>query len=275
MTDAFGLLALSEVLRTKGDFAGAMQVVDKFETRLQSPSRPHEFNEPFRTQRVRLQLASGNLESASRWADQILLSEDYHLHKEYYKLTLALIRLAQGRYTDVEALVADLPSPDLAGNRIARQLEINLLIAAAIAGQGRLPEALRLIDSCLALAEPEGYVRVFLDAGEAGQELLAAYLKSDAPGHKLYAQKLLGVISPLKGAVSAGSQPPGLIEPLSARETEVLRLMAQGKTNQEIARQFVVARGTVKAQAASIYRKLDAANRTEAVARARELGILP
>ena len=71
---------------------------------------------------------------------------------------------------------------------------------------------------------------------------------------------------------SASEQP--LIEPLSRRELEVLELIALGKTNQEVAQQLVVSRGTIKAHAASIYRKLDVANRTEAVARARLLGIL-
>jgi len=66
-----------------------------------------------------------------------------------------------------------------------------------------------------------------------------------------------------------------LVEPLSQRELEVLHLMALGRTNQEIAQQLIVAPGTIKAHTASIYRKLDVANRTEAVARARDLGILP
>ena len=70
-------------------------------------------------------------------------------------------------------------------------------------------------------------------------------------------------------------QTGSLVEPLSQRELEVLQLMAQGMTNQEIAKQLIVAPGTVKAHTASIYRKLDAANRTEAAARARQLGILP
>ena len=73
---------------------------------------------------------------------------------------------------------------------------------------------------------------------------------------------------------SPDHQPAGLIEPLSGRELEVLQLIALGKTNQEIARQLIVSPGTVKAHTASIYRKLDVANRTEAVARARQLGIL-
>ena len=87
----------------KGDYAGAMQVVEKFETRLQEHSRPpREFDEDLRTLRVRLQLASGDLQNPSHWADQILLSEDFDLHQEHYRLTLARIRLAQGRYAEVE-----------------------------------------------------------------------------------------------------------------------------------------------------------------------------
>ena len=275
MTDGFGLVALTRVLQAKGDYAGAMQVVEKFETRLLEHSQPREFDEDLRTLRVRLQLASGDLQNPSHWADQILLSEDYHLLEERYRLTLARIRLAQGRYAEVEKLLAGTVPPAAAGSRITRQLESNLLLAAAVAGQQRLPEAFGLISSCLALAEPEGYIRIFLDVGEPARELLAAYLRSTAPGHKLYAQKIRGAFSLTYQASSLGPQPAGLIEPLTRRELEILHLMALGRTNQEIARQLIVAPGTVKAHTASIYRKLDVANRTEAVARARQLSILP
>ena len=275
MTDAFGLLALTHVLLARGDNARALQIVEKFETRIQGKFRPVEFSEDFRTLRVRVQLASGDLQSASFWADQIHLSEDYHLHQEYYRVTLARIRLAQGRFADVEEMLAGKPTLNLSGNRITRQIESNLLLAAAIAGQNRSPEALTLIESCLGLAEPEGYIQVFLDVGEPARELLTAYLKSDAPGHKLFAQKVLDAFSPLRGASSPGPQQDELIEPLSGRELEVLHLMALGRTNQEIGQQLVVARGTVKAHAASIFRKLDVTNRTEAVIRAQQLGILP
>jgi LuxR family maltose regulon positive regulatory protein len=276
MTDGFGLIALTRVLQAKGDYAGAMQIVEKFETRLQEHSRPpREFDEDLRTLRARLQLASGDLQDPSHWADQILLSEDFDLHAEHYRLILARIRLAQGRYAQVENLLAGMTPLITAGSRTTRQLESNLLLAAAFAGQQRLPEALGMIESSLALAEPEGYIRVFLDVGEPAQELLAAYLRSAAPGHKLYAQKILDAFSLASQASTPSPQPGGLIEPLSARELQVLHLMGLGRTNQEIARQLIVSPGTVKAHTASIYRKLDVANRTEAVARARQLGILP
>jgi len=224
--------------------------------------------------KVRVQLASGDLGNPSRWADQILLSEDFKLHPEYYRLTLARIRLAQSRYAEVEKMLAGLRLPATAGSQIARQLESNLLLAAAYAGQQRLPEAFGLIEGCLALAEPEGYLRVFLDVGGAARDLLSAYLRSDAPGCKVYAQKILNAFSLTSPANSPASQPAELIETLTERELEVLQLIALGNTNQEVARQLIVSPGTVKAHTASIYRKLDVANRTEAVARARELGIL-
>ena len=275
MTDSFGQAALTRVLQAKGDYSGAMQVVEKFETRLLEHSQPREFGEDLRTLRVRLQLASGDLQSPSHWADQIQLSEDFNLHEEFYRLTLARIRLAQNRYAEVEKMLAGLTPPAAAGSQITRQLESNLLVAAAVAGQQRLPEAFGLIESCLALAEPEGYLRIFLDVGEAARELLSAYLRSAAPGHKMYAQKILDAFSLASPASSPDSRPSELIETLTGRELEVLQLMALGSINQETARQLIVSPGTVKAHTSSIYRKLDVANRTEAVARARQLGMLP
>jgi LuxR family transcriptional regulator, maltose regulon positive regulatory protein len=275
LTDAFGLIALTRILQAKGDYTGAMQVVNKFETKLQGPSQPIEFKEELRTLKVRLQLASGDLQNTFDWADQIQRSEDFHLHEEYYWLTLARIRIIQGRYAEVEELLTRKSSPSRASNRITRQIESNLLLAAAIAGQHRWPEASRLIETCLALAEPEGYMRVFLDIGEPARALLTAYLGSDSPARRHYAQEILEMLTPSNGARSPLPGVAGLIEPLSQRELEVLRLMALGKTNQEIARELIVSPGTVKAHTASIYRKLDVANRTEAAARARFLGLLP
>ncbi len=277
MTDGFGLLALAYVLIAKGDYPGALQVAKKFETRLQDQTRPSEFAEPFHTLRIFILLASGALQSASDWADQISLSEDFQRHENLYLLTLARIRLAQGKFAEVEEILGKNPSNDLFGNLIVRKIEIHLLHAAALAGKQRLPEALGFIESSLALAEPEGYIQVFLNEGERIRALLSSYLRTTAPAHALFAQKVLEAFARYRKTESPGSLPNvvGLIEPISERELEVLRLMAEGKTNQEIARQLVVARGTIKAHAANIYRKLDAANRTEAVARARHLGILP
>jgi LuxR family maltose regulon positive regulatory protein len=161
---------------------------------------------------------------------------------------------------------------------------------------GDAEHAILALTACLRLAGPEGYARLFLDEGQPMRSLLAQWLAHASAGSlRDYAVRLLSefdaephvvmapreivppagdpsashVVSPVEPSVQA------LVEPLSQRELEVLHLMALGRTNKEIARQLIVAPGTVKAHTSSIYRKLDVANRTEAVARARQLGVLP
>jgi LuxR family maltose regulon positive regulatory protein len=274
LTENFGVTALTRLLMAKGNYEEALQMAGKFEARLQDSSQPIEFKEDLRTLRARVQLASGDIQNVSQWAERIQQSEDYQLHTEAYRLSLARIWLSQGRFADVEELLADGVSATRAGNQITRQIEGNLLLAAARAGQQRLAEASPLLEACLALAEPEGYIRIFLDVGKPFRELLEAYIRSASSSHAAYAQKLLNAIPP-STRTSDNTPSAALAEPLSGRELEVLALMALGRTNQEIARQLFVAPGTVKAHAASIYRKLEAANRTEAVTRARQLDLLP
>jgi LuxR family maltose regulon positive regulatory protein len=167
-------------------------------------------------------------------------------------------------------------------------IELYILRSLALVQQGDTRGAEADLERALALAEPEGYVRIFLDEGQPMQLLLAQWLaQAGASPLREYARHLLSqfdtkaraVMPPQKTAsltaepLSGPSQP--LIEPLSPRELEVLHLIAQGRTNKEIAGQLVVAPGTVKAHTSHIYRKLDVTNRTEAVARARQLGLLP
>ena len=274
MTDGFGLIALIRNLRAQGDYTGAMQYVEKFETRLQSRAQPREFDEDFHTLKVRTQLAGGDMLNPARWADQIQLSGDFDLHQERYRLTLARIRLAQGRYNDVENILAGFTPGITSGSRITRQLECNLIRAAALAGRQCLREAFAILEYCLFLAEPEGYIQSFLEIGDPIRVLLSAYLRADNPGHNKFAQKVLDAFLFIEGEGPPCHKSDELIEPLSARELEVLQLITQGRTNQEIARQLYISPGTVKAHTASIYRKLDVANRTEAVSRARQLGII-
>ena len=155
-----------------------------------------------------------------------------------------------------------------------------LLKALALQGVGSNAQAGLALTKSLTLAEPSGYARVFLDEGQPMQLLLAQWLAHASAGPlRDYAIRLLSQFDAEPHTITAtqekASPTGGLVEPLSQRELEVLHLIAVGRTNQEIARQLIVSRGTVKAHTASIYRKLDVANRTEAVARARQLGILP
>jgi LuxR family maltose regulon positive regulatory protein len=161
---------------------------------------------------------------------------------------------------------------------MGRVIEIRLLEALALGASGDAGGARQALADCLALAEPEGYVRLFLDEGQPLQMLVAQWLPRASAGPlRDYALRLLACFaeSPLAEPAKPEAAPAGdLIEPLSQREVEVLQLIALGMTNQEIAQQLIIAPGTVKAHTSSIYRKLDVANRTEAVARARQLSIL-
>jgi LuxR family maltose regulon positive regulatory protein len=135
----------------------------------------------------------------------------------------------------------------------------------------------QLLRDALALAEPAGYVRSFVDEGESMQRLLEK--QAHGEGHQPigYAAKLLAAFAqPATIPPSTARQPQSsLIEPLSERELEVLQHIAAGLTNREIADRLYLSLFTVKAHARSIYDKLDAHSRTQAVARARELGVLP
>ena len=135
------------------------------------------------------------------------------------------------------------------------------------------------MERALSLAQSEGFTRVFLDEGRPMLALLDLWLSQAGDGPlKDYAVHLR---SQFDETEPTGAQPPqkasletGLIEPISPREMEVLQLMAAGRTNKDIGKKLFISPGTVKAHTASIYRKLDVANRTEAVARSRQLGIL-
>jgi LuxR family maltose regulon positive regulatory protein len=164
--------------------------------------------------------------------------------------------------------------------RLGAAIELRILRSLALLRQGRSREAEADLERTLTQAQPEGYVRVFLDEGRPMQMLLSQWLARAGAGPlQDYARHLLAQFEAetqeLQTPQGIASPAAELVEPLSRRELEVLHLVAQGKTNKEIAQQLIVAPGTVKAHTASIYRKLDVANRTEAAARARQLGLLP
>jgi LuxR family maltose regulon positive regulatory protein len=210
-----------------------------------------------------------------------LSSEDsFRFENEGTHITQARVLIAQNKPDEAIDLLLLLEKIARAARRMGRVIEILILQALALQQIGDCEQAILVMTKCLALAEPEGYVRLFLDEGQHVQLLLAQWLAHAGLGAlRDYAVRLLSAFDAEPYAVPASPQKAsttgGLAEPLSQRELEVLHLMALGKTNQEIAVQLIVASGTVKAHTASIYRKLEVANRTEAVSHARQLGILP
>jgi LuxR family maltose regulon positive regulatory protein len=220
-------------------------------------------------------------------------------------ITLSRVSLASGRADEALTFLEPVTRKALAAGHITTA--IRTLVLSAVAWQGKTARVAKgdnlsclgfnELEKALNLAEPGGYARTFLDEGQPMQNLLANWLArvKDHP-LRVYANHLLTQFgaaplhtqqpavfveqyqfASISGPVDPGVRTAnfGLVEPISQRKLEVLHLMALGKTNQEIASELVVATGTIKAHAASIYRKLDVANRTEAVTRARQLRILP
>jgi LuxR family maltose regulon positive regulatory protein len=130
------------------------------------------------------------------------------------------------------------------------------------------------VERALILAEPAGCVRAFVDEGAAMAELLRRAVERDVVPD--YARRLLRAFAGTDTSRPATAQDlvGGLVEPLSERETEVLHLIAEGLTNREIGERLFISMGTVKVHTARIYGKLDVHSRTQAVARARSLGML-
>ncbi len=268
---------------TQGNSSAAMESLAKAHQAVQThgvfPEAPHAAEHA----QVKLWLAQGDIQAASRWAaslqERFGSGDPFAFENEVTHIAQARVLIAQSKPAEAIDLLSRLEEIARSTQRMGRVIEILLLKALALQQRGDREQAFQALTQCLALAEPEGYLRLFLDEGQPMRLLLAQWLAHTDPGplHD-YAVRLLSGFdaeAPAAAALQDKTSPAGeLVEPLSQRELEVLYLMALGRTNQEIAEQLIVAPGTIKAHTASIYRKLGVANRTAAVTGARKLGIL-
>jgi LuxR family maltose regulon positive regulatory protein len=229
--------------------------------------------------RARLMLSQGDLTAATRWAAsreaELCADEEPEYMREFEYLTLVRILIARGRYDEALNMLERLLETAERGGRMGRAIGILVLQALAFQALGRNDQAAAMLERALSLAEPEGYVRTFLDEGEPMVELLR---RAAAQGIAVeYARKLLIAFDAWEIERVREDRPaahtPALVEPLSDRELEVLRLVAAGLTNREIAKELVIAVSTVKSHTNHIYGKLGVKNRTQAVAQARALGL--
>jgi LuxR family maltose regulon positive regulatory protein len=233
---------------------------------------------------VRLRLLLGEVETAARWAkgEGVMPGVSFEglpvfLH-ELQQVALARVYLAQGELDGVLAIVERVCDSAQAGGRMARVIELSLLKALALQALGQPEGALDGLARCLALAEAGGYVRLFLEAGESVAALL--HRAAGRGLHEDYVGQLLAAFGEEKSEPVVGSEAPGdvqakvrLVEPLSERERQVLSLICDGLSNREIAERLVVTVHTVKKHSSNIYGKLGVTSRTQAAARARELGL--
>jgi LuxR family maltose regulon positive regulatory protein len=238
---------------------------------------------PVPSQRARLLLAQGDISAAAQWATAAGLSPDDEpgYPREPAYLVLGRVLLAQNDPGPALTLLQRLLDAAASQGRAGSIIEIQALRALALAARGDHASAIAALTEALTLAAPHGYVRVFADEGAPMRALLTARPDRQHAAHAVgpgYLAALLracgqaDAVPPSRGS-AAGL--PGLAEPLTDRELEVLRLLAAGRSNQRIAHDLFVALDTVKKHVTHVLGKLGAANRTEAVARARDLGLIP
>jgi LuxR family maltose regulon positive regulatory protein len=273
---------LARMKAARGDLYGALELLDEAE-RLYFRSPVPEAR-PIAAQRARLWVKQGRLAEALDWARERGLSADDELSflQEFEHLTLASILIARyrrdGEHSFIEKaldLLERLRQAAETSERMGNLIEVLIQQAIAHEVQDNLPAAVASLERALTLAEPEGYVRIFVDEGRPMSKLLrevaARRAGWDYPGKLLAALGEKSPAAPARQPVRA-AQP--LVEPLSERELEILELIAQGLSNKEISRRLYVTLSTVKGHNQNIFGKLGVKRRTEAVARARALGVL-
>ena len=295
--------ALARLRQARGDGSGALAAVQEAEAALGEAPPPVARAWLLALKAVIL-ARQGSLAEAAGCAQQAVLLAGRDRGKTGETVALAVSRLliAQGKPDEAIAqLTRSLAEAEEAG-RLGSAIEMHILRCLAYLRQGEPRQAERDLERALALAEPEGYLRVFLDEGEPLAELLRKLASRPARTGEgacsaEYLARLLAAFgtpgdsrssaSPIRvsnavlpsGATRAGGEARSrgmetLIEPLSERERQVLRLMAEGLSNEQIAARLIIALGTVKAHVHNISGKLGAQNRAHAVALAKKLGLL-
>jgi LuxR family transcriptional regulator, maltose regulon positive regulatory protein len=280
-----GLVTLAWIRQAAGDPAGALEAIG--EAGHASPATAGLLN-PFPAQRARLLLAQGEVAAAARWTHETGLHADDEpsYPREPGYLVLARVLLAQQLPAEALALLDRLHAAAVAQGRVGSVIEAGALRALALAACGQDADAVNALAEVLTLACPQGYVRVFADEGPPMATLLGQLIAAQRAGQaaagvppgclaRLQRAFDVGHPGPDSRSGTAPTAVPGLVEQLTSRELEVLGMLAAGKSNQAIADQLVVTLDTVKKHVSHLLGKLGAANRTEAVTRGRELGLIP
>jgi LuxR family maltose regulon positive regulatory protein len=275
-------VAMARIRQSQGDLDGAVDLLDEAERVYVGDFFPNA--RPVPALRARAWIAQGRLGEALGWAREQGLSADDDLSylREFEHITLARVLLA--RYSDGRAehfideatrLLERLLRAAEAGGRTGRVIEILVLRALAHQVRSDIPAALACLERALTLAEPQRYVRVFIDEGAPMASLLRAAANQGATRN--YAGLLLTSVSETRPDSPVRQAPVGqaLIDPLSERELEVLRLLGTDLDGPAIARELTVSLSTVRTHTKHIYAKLAVTSRRAAVRRAAELDLLP
>jgi len=218
-----------------------------------------------------LRLLDGDVAGAAQWLGRWVQEYDVSEEDLFPYMMHPRLLIAQHRYDEALSILEPALERALAWHRPADAMHISILQARAFHARGSVAQAVISLERALQLAEPGGYLRAFVDEGEA-IEMLLRQIYASAPAHAAsadYAARILAAFRKEPERAAAA-----LVEPLSDREMEVLRLIAANLSNQDIAATLVVSLNTVKTHIRRLYGKLSASSRLEAVERARDLGLL-
>jgi LuxR family maltose regulon positive regulatory protein len=283
---AAGLVTLAWIRQAAGDRRGARDAIAEAES---VSAGPAGLLNPVPAQRVRLLLAQGDVARAVRWTSSCGLGpgDPPEYPREPEHLVLARLLLAQDRADLALALLDRLETAAAGQQRAGSLIEIRAIRAMALAALGDEAAAIAALTSALELGCPQGYIRVFADEGPAMAAVLGRLIPAQRSDQRVARiplaclarlQRAFGdgqpAGGPADGRAAADPRAPRLIEQLTSRELEVLLMLAAGRSNQGIASHLVISLDTVKKHVSHLMGKLGAANRTEAVARGRELGLI-
>ena len=270
-------VAMARVAQAEGNLAGALHLLNEAEHWYVSDFFPNV--RPVPALKARVWIRQGRFGEALGWAREhgLAVDDDLSYLREFEHITLARLLLARHEGERPErsvhqatGLLQRLLLAAEEGGRAGRVIEIVLLQALAHQAQGDMPAALACLERAVTLAEPEGYVRIFADEGEPLVPLLRVVAKQGT--RQNYARRLLAAV----GKAGTGSPATlALIDPLSERELDVLRLLGTELDGPAIARELMVSLNTMRTHTKSIYAKLAVTNRRAAVRRAAELDLVP
>jgi LuxR family maltose regulon positive regulatory protein len=262
-------ITLSQVLQASGDLDGALRAIGEAKQICVSVSE--WYNTRVLAWEARLNLIQGNVAAAVRWVQESGLGIDAPLDFWFTPCYLSVVRvlMADGCCDEALHLIARLLAMAEPAGGTGYVIELSVLRALALGARGSEEQALVALRRALELAEPEAYVRVFVDEGEQLAHLLYEATARDIAS--AYAGRLLNAFPDAEPSAEVDT----MVEPLSEREVEVLQLIAAGLSNREIAHKLLLSLNTVKSHTGNIYGKLGVSSRTQAVGKARMLGLLP
>jgi LuxR family transcriptional regulator, maltose regulon positive regulatory protein len=251
----------------QGNFAGARKTLEKTLERVHSGKVPAPTAVRVVSAQVQVALAQGDLAAAGLMENQLPENSDTHPFYRYLGMAKAQLWLAQGRKEAAKAYLAALHTRAETGGWKYGRLAVRVLQSLAAERQD---EALKFLGDALEMAQPENFIRTFVEAGDELvpylQEAARRGIRPDSVG------RILKVMGEKTGIKESGQSI--LVEPLSDREVEVLRLVTAGMSNREIAGKLVISPGTAKTHIHNLCGKLGVRNRTEAAMKAKELGLV-